>query len=379
MPLLVAGGWLIIVSFWFVLYSDVMSANSVKLPPSAYSGEVNPETLREKRKKTAVSEVRRIVYVRIPKTGSSTIAHLVWRFAWTRNLTVLVVKPQFEGTRERLNSEMFFLPPRGQKYDVMAEHVLFDKLSFAEHFAADTVYLTLLREPFSMLYSTLYYVPPFKKAIRAENKVDIYLKNPGRYDNTGIMANRSYTKNPQSSYLGLKRWDFDNNTKIDEFISTVNRDFQLVMILERLDESLVFLRRILKWPMKDVIYSIKNVNHDKPEINFYPQQKEIYRIWSFADHKLYDYFLAKLEKAIEIGGAEFQHELAVYRNCKQAVMTYCRFQTITDQTLWIPRTAYNEAFSVTRKDCSLILVEPLVLISSLRKRQNSFPYLSPSL
>ncbi|XP_064615666.1 galactose-3-O-sulfotransferase 2-like [Liolophura sinensis] len=377
MLFLAVGGWLFIVSFWFVVYSG----NSTRRTFTELSGAKNPEilTFREERKKPKVSEVRRVVYVRIPKTGSSTITLLVWRFAWIRNLTVLAVKPQFEGTRERLNREMFFLPPHGQKYDVMAEHVLYDKLSYAEYFAEDAIYFTLLREPFSMLYSTLYYVPQFKKTITAENKVETYLKNPAKYDNIGIMANRSYTKNPQASYLGLKRWDFDSMMKIDEFISSVDRDFPLVMILERLDESLVFLRRILKWPMKDIIYSINNVNRHKPQLRFNPRQKYIYRNWSFADHKLYDYFLAKLEKAIQNGGAEFQDELDVYRKCKGDVTTYCRFRTITDETLWIPQSRYNEAFSVTRKDCSLIFVEPLVLISSIRKRQNSFPYLSPSL
>ncbi|XP_064615665.1 galactose-3-O-sulfotransferase 2-like [Liolophura sinensis] len=372
--------WAVIAILLLMYYGSAVTKdwNSSELSYSKLDSQESQRDIREPTQARS-SEVRRIVYIRIPKTGSSTMTMLVWRFAWARNLSVLAVNPKFEGTRDRLTHKMFFLPPPGQKYDVMAEHVLYNKESFSNYLAEDAVYVTMLREPFSLLYSTLYYVPAFQKTITEVNKIEAYLKNPAKYDNTAIMAGRSYTKNPQSSFLGLRRRDFDNEGKIQELISSIDRDFPVVLILERLDESLILLRRVLKWPMKDIIYSVENVNSAKPKLKITPEHREKYKKWSLADHKLYNFFKKKLEESIEEAGPELQEELAVFRKYKMDIARYCRFQTIMDEDMLFTESPYNERFSITRKDCSLIYVEPLVLISNIRKRQHAYPFLSPSL
>lgn len=76
------------------------------------------------------------------------------------------------------------------------------------------------------------------------------------------------------------------------------------MIMEYFDELMVFLKKLMKWLFKDIVYEKVNVGNYL--IEFYSDYiKDIYKKWSFVDYLLYDYFRKKMELKIRNGGFEF--------------------------------------------------------------------------
>jgi hypothetical protein len=70
----------------------------------------------------------------------------------------------------------------------------------------------------------------------------------------------------------------------------LSRDFQLVMLTEYFDESLVLLRRLLCWGVKDVLYIPKNQNSLKPSFTFTANDYALHRHLAEADYELYEFF-----------------------------------------------------------------------------------------
>lgn len=76
------------------------------------------------------------------------------------------------------------------------------------------------------------------------------------------------------------------------------------MIMEYFDELMVFLKKLMRWLFKDIVYEKVNVGNYL--IEFYLDYiKDIYKKWSFVDYLLYDYFRKKMELKIRNGGFEF--------------------------------------------------------------------------
>lgn len=76
------------------------------------------------------------------------------------------------------------------------------------------------------------------------------------------------------------------------------------MIMEYFDELMVFLKKLMRWLFKDIVYEKVNVGNYL--IEFYSDYiKDIYKKWSFVDYLLYDYFRKKMELKIRNGGLEF--------------------------------------------------------------------------
>lgn len=76
------------------------------------------------------------------------------------------------------------------------------------------------------------------------------------------------------------------------------------MIMEYFDELMVFLKKLMRWLFKDIVYEKVNVGNYL--IEFYSDYiKDIYKKWSFVDYLLYDYFCKKMELKIRNGGMEF--------------------------------------------------------------------------
>ncbi len=62
----------------------------------------------------------------------------------------------------------------------------------------------------------------------------------------------SYGFNQQLWDLGMNHSSFGNATALQSMIETIDRDFDLVMIAERMDESMVLLADLLCVPLTNV-------------------------------------------------------------------------------------------------------------------------------
>ncbi len=86
--------------------------------------------------------------------------------------------------------------------------------------------------------------------------------------------------------LGMEREETGNATLVEEKIRQVGEQFDLVMITERFDESMVLLADLLCWPLEDVLYIRQNERLDKLRNVLTDETRDIMTKWLEGDYKV---------------------------------------------------------------------------------------------
>lgn len=269
------------------------------------------------------------------------------------------------------------MPPPGKKFDALVNHAVYNRTALRDLMNPDAAYITVLREPTSHLLSAYHYFGIDKKLGREEGPENFerFLNDPKNLDNIpdwlidlGAHENKTHikslTRNLQSADLGLHYNNFNNETAIALFEWNIQKDFHIILILERLSESLVLMKRKLCWKMQDIVRISKNI---RKLVWGYPNTKpgtlDKAHEWVNIDKRLYDMGNRKLDSQVQ-NEERFDDELMIYNSINDQISTFCvplsKWNTSsTDEPppLVIGPTPYSEEFSVDRKFCVLLLLE----------------------
>ncbi|XP_063853419.1 galactosylceramide sulfotransferase-like isoform X1 [Scylla paramamosain] len=103
-------------------------------------------------------------------------------------------------------------------------------------------------------------------------------------------------------------------TELRRALDEVDRRFDLVLIAERMDESLILLRHFLCWSLYDVVVFTKNARRNEVKKNLDADTLQALRELNSADVILYEYFLAKHKEAVfAFGETKMKDEVAALR------------------------------------------------------------------
>ena len=114
----------------------------------------------------------------------------------------------------------------------------------------DTLFITILREPVTQFESLFDYHELFKTwsfdfdAFNNESAVipSLQTRRAGRFGINQMMFD-----------LGFDDKLFNDEKAVQQYIERLDSIFNLVMINERMDESLILLKRLLCWTTDDII------------------------------------------------------------------------------------------------------------------------------
>ena len=84
----------------------------------------------------------------------------------------------------------------------------------------------------------------------------------------------------------------------------MEQEFDLVLILEMLDESLILMKDMFCWDLKDISYFKLNERTDESKSQMTERTQRLLKQWLWGDYKLYNYFKSKLLQKIEDFGTE---------------------------------------------------------------------------
>jgi len=122
------------------------------------------------------------------------------------------------------------------------------------------------------------------------------------------------TRSPLLYDLGLSFKYYQNLTAVNGYIQFLDKEFDLVMIMDYFDESLVLMKRLLCWQMEDILYLKLNERHNKEKDTVLTDDvRENVKRWNKADVLLFDYFNKSFWKKIENEGENFYKELTIFR------------------------------------------------------------------
>lgn len=308
-------------------------------------------------------EQRHVVFIKVHKAGSSTIANILFRFGFSRNLTFLM--PAREVTVSLHLSEpwknILPVPPGADHYDILSNHAVYEKSEIKRLFPADRVILAVLRTPMGHLESSMYYY--YKNQYDGnDDKVGAYLKNPE------LLKGDRYINNSMAYELGVPRQQFFNESFVLAHAEVISKEIDFVMILERLDESLVLLKRRLCWQLQDIIYIIRNVNKKKPHIQRTDEELEKLKAMMPAHFVLYNFFYKKLQREIS-AAAGLQEEVTHFKTLLRLVSDFCQEAFTSAKYLELPGSKWNKRSVIPRHDCVVLQLNGAEILRHARLYQ----------
>ncbi|XP_030071497.1 galactose-3-O-sulfotransferase 2-like [Microcaecilia unicolor] len=270
--------------------------------------------------------VMNIMFLKTHKTASSTVLNILYRFIENHNLTVALPVSKmhiFHYPRPFKAEYVEGFPSIRQKHNVICNHLRFDLTEVQKIMLNTTQYFSILRNPVSLLESSYVYfryLPSFNKT---------------RTLNQFLISPLSYYS-PHETYNMLIRntmwYDFgyDNNAEDKEdyvysVLKEIEQRFQLILIAEYFDESMVLLKNTLCWELEDVVYFKLNFRSKDTIQNLTQESKERAKQWCSLDWKLYKHFNRTFWSRIQdtIGLEKMQQEVEILQARQKEFMQVC--------------------------------------------------------
>ncbi|XP_077976910.1 galactosylceramide sulfotransferase-like [Glandiceps talaboti] len=285
-----------------------------------------------------------IVYIKTHKTGSTTLAAILYRYGYQRNSSFLFSRTQrlghFRHKPLTLRDLPDLYPPinvyygdyEHYKFKISAGHVIYNRYVFDLLMSGKPKYVTIIREPvkqFASYFSFFNFRERYMKDVNITSGepfayLEEFLQHADIYEKRAILTtfNGGTKKNPQFFDLGLTAENMDNMEYVKRAISQIEAEFDLVFVTEYFDESLVLLKKQLCWEMDDIVYFKSNVrHHESPMIPLNLQQK--IREFNKADNLLYEHFNKTLWLKIQEYGPSFHSDLEKFRRRLDALKADC--------------------------------------------------------
>jgi len=98
---------------------------------------------------------------------------------------------------------------------------------------------------------------------------------------------------------GIQPQLFDHDLFIQKKIQSFDQQFELVLVAERLEESLVLLRHLLCWPTEHITHLVLNKRKKEKIVRLDPEEREQLKKWLKVDYMIYDHFVKVFEEKVQ--------------------------------------------------------------------------------
>ena len=204
-------------------------------------------------------------------------------------------------------------------WKIIADHIIYDKELFRNIMPKSTVYVSSLRNPPDQLKSMFHYfdIVSFLQ-LRSEDPVSEFLRNINSYSDEHNWPREIRIRNKNAVSLGVANI---SETDMDKALE----DFQMMLLTEYMDDSLVLLRRKMCWGISDILYLPANVRtYSYKRKSIEPRLLRIHQIWSQVDYNLYERYNKSLWNKLLIQDPDFWDELDFYKAQQIRVENFCR-------------------------------------------------------
>ncbi|XP_035687312.1 galactose-3-O-sulfotransferase 3-like [Branchiostoma floridae] len=328
----------------------------------------------------------KLAFINVHKASSGTIMQVIQRFGYLRKLSfVQHISKDVNGLYpDGLSKPEILMPPQGENYDILTYHTVYDRPNIVRLLTPDAKFVTILREPFKHFASAFAFYG-YNKTINvtAPNQLEEFLENPGFYDNLTKRSPMLFpAKKPMAVDLGFSSDLFSPSLQMNKighitrkFIDKLSHEFDLVMMAEHIDESLVLLRRLMCWDLKDILY-YKYVSNDHSSdydtSNISQRLRDNHEKWDAVDYALYKYFNETMWKKISIEGKSFVEELAHFRDVELKLRVHCSSEYSALEPIVISETPWNSPFKIDSEYCTWLTTSHLCYYYLIKDRNRRY-------
>lgn len=267
-----------------------------------------------------------IVFLKTHKCASSTVMNIFLRFGSAHRLNFVLPKSQhthYLGHPQPFNRKLVAdLSACNMTYNILTHHTRYNAKEMRLLMPQDTLYITILRRPeslFESLYSYCSFSSIFKKNLTSFARD----KNPTGYLSRHRLIEKRVGLNQMSFDLGFDG-PYDSEAAVDKFVRGIEAAFDLVMLAERLDESLILLKHLLCWNTTDMVALKLNSRFSNLKEVLSEDTKARLLQLNSADWKLYKHFAKVFDERVKAFGEDrMAQEVAVLRAAQRDYYNRC--------------------------------------------------------
>ena len=275
--------------------------------------------------------IHHIYFLKTHKTGSTTLGTILLSYGVTRNHKIVLdgdlADMQWPAPL-KLNEVSSLV--KSEEAKIFVSHIRFNKGPVNSVFPKpEAKYITIVRHPVSQFKSAWLFFQMAKFTHIPDNTANTFLKSSDALQE--MQERLKKAKRPELIFhfsntnlydMGLEQENIQNMTLVEGYIDKMEREFDLVMITEYFDESLILLKRLLCWEFQDIVYIKLRVKGK--EINFEKEVENNILTWNRADTILYDHFNKTFWRTVREAGSTFDEELKTFRRLNQKYQETCK-------------------------------------------------------
>ncbi|XP_006825555.1 galactose-3-O-sulfotransferase 2-like [Saccoglossus kowalevskii] len=275
---------------------------------------------------------QKFIFVKNVKAASSTVGSVCLRYGLTHHLTPVFAENPEAGHLRIINSRVITYNSTCSGanigYDYIVSHIPSYDYHVLNDFIPDAKFFTTVRSPYSQFESAFYFYnweAKFKLS-DTKNPFHMFVENISEYSKIQLSNNRisnNQLKNGQMYMFGFASSYTENQNLIDEKIRELDKEFDLVMIAEYMDESLVLLKKMMCWEFDDIIYYSNKVMSRETRSQMTENVKTQIADWNSADLKLYEHFNRTLWLRIKQYEGDFDNDLQTFRIKQEYISKKC--------------------------------------------------------
>ncbi|XP_022112249.1 galactose-3-O-sulfotransferase 2-like [Acanthaster planci] len=291
-----------------------------------------------------------IVLFKMHKCSSSTVQNILFRFGEEHHLN-FVLPPVGNYLGHSPFNKRYMIKFPLKEYNILCHHTVFNARGMAEVMPVNSIYTTILRNPVPMFESLFTYNNmAYWYGLPNSRALELFLNRPNYYyrkSDGGIL----HVKNPMLYGLGLPKAALADPHAVDRKIEDLKGQFDLVMITEYFDESLVLLRHLMCWELDDIVYFVHNARSKSAVKTVPPKVAAKIRQWNYGDVKLYESFNRTFWQRVDAFGVDrMKEEVSKLRERNQYYKEHC-IAEVTNQNsrVWHPQGIPIDSFLLRKE------------------------------
>ena len=323
------------------------------------------------------SPVTNVLFLKTHKTGSSTVSNIFFRYGDSRDLSFILGGDTLIGWPRRFIIE-HTLKRNNLQPNFLCSHTRYSKKTMNYLFPKNgSKYITILRNPVEQFESVFSYMglgKVYNLGADPTQSIKQFLRKGIEFKDIHKTRSSVLARNPMMFDLGLDPQFYQNATAVKNYIAFLEKEFDLVMLMEYFEESVVLMKRLLCWELSDVLHIKTNERIDKEKVAFSENMRENIKRWNKADMLLYDHFNKTFWNRIKLEGEGFYKDLAVFQQMKNEMEKTCYSGTTLQMAYigkYVKSLALNPNLSqANREKCEKMTRKENSYLEYLRRKQS---------
>eukprot|EP00092_Neocalanus_flemingeri_P102812 GFUD01131520.1.p1 GENE.GFUD01131520.1~~GFUD01131520.1.p1 ORF type:complete len:397 (+),score=109.33 GFUD01131520.1:40-1230(+) len=313
----------------------------------------------------------KIVYLKTHKCASSSLQNIFLRFGERHNLNFVLPNSGYQigGGAVKFSQSMLGSDPK-QNYNILCMHTRFNKIEMEAVMGKNTAYITMLRDPIDVFESQWQF---YGLHGHFGMNIDQFAVAP----KIGKLSTRWWKQIGQNQML----WDLgldevENEEMVLKKIDEIEKHFDLVMIAEQFDESLVLMKETLCWDFEDITSLKLNGRKDGWKKSLNESTKSYLKKYLNSDYMLYNHFKNIFQYKIkQFGTNKMNSEL---QNLAKTTADMTKSCSVTaednaalrgDSAWWGPGLVGYKVTGGVAEECRLMVMAELKFVDRIRKKQ----------